>query len=102
MGLDRRTKLQVWIPTRTDKSVCPLCGKQILDQLEHLRLTHDIESSLQFASALSRIQKNEARVAEFRKYIEELWRKKEKGLITAKDYRDMVEEWTRKHSKEES
>ncbi len=86
------------IPKRRRPSkVCLLCGKSSKELLIHLRIDHEIEDAEQYIEALRAVEGDKERMRQFAAYVEELWKKKAAGLVTAEDYRRLTMDWAREH-----
>jgi DNA repair exonuclease SbcCD ATPase subunit len=79
------------------KRKCPLCNIGIVDILEHIRISHDIDSVEEFNNKITEREKRNVEQQEFQKYIQELQEMEKKGTISAEEYRQRVTEWIKQH-----
>jgi hypothetical protein len=84
-----------------EKSKCPLCGKEYSDVLKHLAITHEIKDMNDLRGAIEKVEEENRRKTEFRNYVEGLMKKMKEGTITAKNYRELVAQWSREHRRSE-
>ncbi len=76
---------------------CALCDKTISNLLTHLRFTHNIKGTDQYALELSMHEKRKDKRVTFAKYVEELQKKEKNGEITAEKYRELITEWNKQN-----
>jgi len=79
------------------KRKCPLCNIDIVDILEHIRISHDIDSMEEFNKKIAELEKHNAGQQEFQKYVQELQEMEKKGTISTEEYRRRVMEWMKQH-----
>jgi len=80
-----------------DKSKCPLCKRKYSDMLKHFVLTHDIKDMNHLAAEIGKVEEEEKIKIEFRNYVEDLLKKMKEGIISAKEYRELIVQWWREH-----
>jgi hypothetical protein len=76
---------------------CKLCGQEVGNLFEHLRIDHLIRSPEDYESELAKVEAVKARQRSFSDFIEALNEKKAKGLITGEDWRRLARDWLREH-----
>lgn len=79
------------------KSKCPFCEKEFENILKHFVIVHKIKDVDHLKDEIDKTKKEEGKRIEFGKYIDELNDKMKKGEISAKDYRELVTRWWKKH-----
>ena len=73
--------------------VCPFCGKEVGNDLEHFRVAHGIKEPKDYEAKLARVEAKKARTAEFGRFIDDLNARKSKGLITSDEWRRLADAW---------
>jgi len=81
----------------TIKRKCPFCNITTVDILEHIRISHDIDSVEEFNEKMAKLETRNANQEAFQKYVQELQESEKKGEISAEDYRRLVTEWIKQH-----
>ncbi|MGI0073785.1 MAG: hypothetical protein ACREA3_08235 [Nitrosotalea sp.] len=79
------------------KRRCPFCNDTTSDFLEHIRLSHDIDSVEEFDEKLAELEAQKGKQQAYRNYIEELLEKEKRREISAEDYRRLLTEWLKQH-----
>lgn len=80
-----------------ERDTCPFCGKKIKDMLKHFTIIHEIKTLEELRIRFKKIEIEEKKKEEFRKFVEELNEKLRKGEITGKDFRKATTKWLKEH-----
>lgn len=72
---------------------CPICGKDVVGFLKHIRFSHKISNEKQFQTEIEKIQKKKKLQIEFSKLVEDLQNRKKLGEITSEEYRQLITKW---------
>jgi len=81
-----------------NKRTCPLCSKDVVDFLKHLRFTHDISSAEELDEKIKKMQKSNNNIIEFDKFVEKLKVQMNSGEISPEKYRELITRWNKEHS----
>lgn len=73
---------------------CPLCGRPVTHLLEHLVMIHRIRDANEYRNLVRQADEDDQRAARFAKFIAELREKRERGDITAEEFRRLAESWS--------
>ena len=65
--------------------------------MQHFVFAHDIKDMNHLVKEIEKAQRKEAEKVEFRKHVEDLKSKMRKGIISAKDYRELIIKWHEEH-----
>ncbi len=84
----------------TNKRICPICSKEIVDFLKHLRFIHNVTSPEELAKNIKKINQVEDNKKKFANYVYEIKLKMKKGEISAEQYRELITKWIKDNSKQ--
>lgn len=76
-----------------ERTKCPICRKGFRGILKHLLLVHDVQDLDNLRGNVEIVEKNEKRVREFGKYVDELHSRIKKGEITSEKFRELISKW---------
>lgn len=82
----------------SSKRECPICHKETINFLKHLRLIHEISNPEDLKQKMVKIERTQDKKEEFRKYVEEIHEKMRKEEISAEEYRELITKWNDDHS----
>ena len=77
------------------KRECPICHKETVNYLKHLRFTHEITNEDDFQQAMQKIEESNIKKEKFRIYSEEILKKMNNKEISPEEYRELITKWNK-------
>ena len=80
------------------RTKCPFCKREFSDILKHFVLKHDIKDMDHLVEEIEKADEKEKVKVEFANYVDELKKEMREGIISAKEYRELIMKWLKEHS----
>ena len=79
----------------SSKRECPICHKEFVNYLKHLRITHEITNEEDFKQKIQKIEESNIKKEKFRIYSEENLKRMKNGEISPEEYRELITKWNK-------
>ena len=83
--------------TKIGKQKCPICGKEFQDILEHLVIIHGVKNMEQLKQLKEQFDKRDEKSKQFSTFVTQLNLQLKEGKITAKEFRELRDNWWKTH-----